>query len=235
MQENYRKFQCQNCDFSLWVVLSGRDWQPEEVAELDHPALRRAADRISQPHGQAVLRRHPAQRDYKLEFDFGQARLDEEARNPPDFSSQESLGACPKCGARVFEYGAVYVCEKAVGPDAHLRFPLRQDDPAAAGRARADAEAAGDRPHRSPHAVHLQEGTAVQGLSGEDRRRQGRLRVRGSRAAQERAARAQPRQPNRRGGSVAPRFQLPPSSVPRRRPQPAGATKAKPKRKRRAA
>ena len=53
--------------------------------------------------------------DYKLEFDFGQAGLEEEERNPPDFTGQESLGACPKCGARVFEYGAVYVCERAVG------------------------------------------------------------------------------------------------------------------------
>jgi DNA topoisomerase-3 len=25
------------------------------------------------------------------------------------------LGACPKCGARVFEHGMAYVCEKAVG------------------------------------------------------------------------------------------------------------------------
>ncbi len=116
IQENYRKFQCQNCDFSLWVVLSGRDWQPEEVAEL---VTRRFVgpltgfrSRAGKPFSAGIR----LTADYKLEFDFGQARLDEEARNPPDFSSQESLGACPKCGARVFEYGAVYVCERAVGP-----------------------------------------------------------------------------------------------------------------------
>src|SRR5258708_30050712 len=34
VQENYRKFQCQKCDFSLWKVTSGREWSPEEVAEL---------------------------------------------------------------------------------------------------------------------------------------------------------------------------------------------------------
>ena len=34
IQENYRKFQCQKCDFSLWKVLSGREWAPEEIAEL---------------------------------------------------------------------------------------------------------------------------------------------------------------------------------------------------------
>jgi DNA topoisomerase-3 len=30
VQENYRKFQCQKCDFSLWKVISGREWSPEE-------------------------------------------------------------------------------------------------------------------------------------------------------------------------------------------------------------
>lgn len=115
VQENYRKFQCQNCDFSLWVVLSGREWAPEEIAEL---IIRRFVgplsgfrSRIGKPFSAGIR----LTADHKLDFDFGQARLDEEALNPPDFSSQESVGACPKCGARVFEHGAVYVCEKAVG------------------------------------------------------------------------------------------------------------------------
>src|SRR5213075_686154 len=34
VQENYRKFQCQKCDFSIWKVTSGREWSAEEVAEL---------------------------------------------------------------------------------------------------------------------------------------------------------------------------------------------------------
>ncbi len=29
VQENYRKFQCQKCDFSLWKVTSGREWSPD--------------------------------------------------------------------------------------------------------------------------------------------------------------------------------------------------------------
>ena len=115
VQENYRKFQCQKCDFSLWAVLSGRDWAPEEVGELFTKRfvgpLTGFRSRMGKPFS-AGIRLTP---EYKLEFDFGQARLEEEAANPPDFSNQESLGPCPKCGARVFEYGAVYVCEKATG------------------------------------------------------------------------------------------------------------------------
>jgi DNA topoisomerase-3 len=116
IQEKYRKFECQNCDFSLWVVLSGREWAPEEIAEL---ITRRFVGPLSGFRSRAGKPFSAGIRltdDFKLEFDFGQARLDEEARNPPDFSGQESAGACPKCGARVFEHGAVYVCEKAVGP-----------------------------------------------------------------------------------------------------------------------
>ena len=32
-----------------------------------------------------------------------------------DFTGQEPLGKCPKCGARVFENAMSYVCEHAVG------------------------------------------------------------------------------------------------------------------------
>ena len=33
-----------------------------------------------------------------------------------------ALGACPKCGARVFEHGVAYVCEKSVGPERSCDF-----------------------------------------------------------------------------------------------------------------
>jgi DNA topoisomerase-3 len=122
VQENYRKFQCQKCDFSLWAVLSGREWAPEEVAELFQKRfvgpLAGFRSRAGKPFAAAIR----LTADHKLEFDFGQARLEEEAANPPDFSSQQSLGACPKCKARVFEHGAVYVCENAVGVDRKCDF-----------------------------------------------------------------------------------------------------------------
>src|SRR5262245_12382649 len=58
--------------------------------------------------------------DLRLEFDFGQASGESDA--PPDFSSQEPLGACPKDGGRVFEHGMVYTCENAVGPKKSCDF-----------------------------------------------------------------------------------------------------------------
>ena len=121
VQENYRKFQCQKCDLSIWKVTSGREWSPEEVAELITKRyigpLTGFRSRMGKPFS-AGLRLND---EFRLEFDFGQGNAsgDEEA---PDFSKQERLGACPKCGAGVFEHGVAYVCEKAVGPERSCDF-----------------------------------------------------------------------------------------------------------------
>ncbi|KPK19172.1 MAG: DNA topoisomerase III [Betaproteobacteria bacterium SG8_41] len=121
VQENYRKFQCQSCDFSLWRVVAGREWAPEEVAELISRRfvgpLTGFRSRMGRPFSAGVRLTD----DLRIEFDFGQAREDDE-QSAPDFSGQDSLGPCPKCGARVFEHGAAYVCEKAVGPDRSCDF-----------------------------------------------------------------------------------------------------------------
>ncbi|OGA23121.1 MAG: DNA topoisomerase III [Betaproteobacteria bacterium RIFCSPLOWO2_02_FULL_67_26] len=122
VQENYRKFQCQKCEFSLYKVSAGREWSPEEVAELITKRfigpLTGFRSRMGKPFSAGIRLNN----ELKIEFDFGQVRLEEEAANPPDFTNQESLGACPKCGARVFEYGTVYVCEKAVGAERSCEF-----------------------------------------------------------------------------------------------------------------
>ncbi|MDX5363306.1 MAG: topoisomerase C-terminal repeat-containing protein, partial [Pseudazoarcus pumilus] len=54
-------------------------------------------------------------------FDFGQPK-DDESAEPVDFSAQQSLGPCPKCGGGVFEHGMAYVCEKSVGPQKSCDF-----------------------------------------------------------------------------------------------------------------
>jgi DNA topoisomerase-3 len=120
VQENYRKFQCQKCDFAIWKVTSGREWSPEEIAELITKRvigpLTGFRSRMGKPFS-AVLRLSD---EYKAEFDFGQDSA--EGGEAPDFSSQTPLGACPKCGARVFEHGMAYTCEKAVGPEKSCDF-----------------------------------------------------------------------------------------------------------------
>ena len=121
VQENYRKFQCQNCDFSLWVVLSGREWAPEEVAELITKRFVGPLSGFRSRAGKPFSAGLRLTDEFKLEFDFGQTRPGEE-ETAPDFSGQESVGACPKCKSRVFEHSVSYVCEKAVGPERSCDF-----------------------------------------------------------------------------------------------------------------
>jgi len=122
VQENYRKFQCQKCDFSLWKVLSGREWSPEEIGQLLRERfigpLNGFRSRIGRPFSAGIR----LSDENRIEFDFGQGSASDQTAAPPDFSDQRSLGPCPKCGAGVYEHGAAYVCEKAFGQDRSCDF-----------------------------------------------------------------------------------------------------------------
>jgi len=121
IQETYRKFQCQGCDFYIWPVLLGREWSPEEVAELISKRFIGPLTGFRSKQGRPFSAGLRLTDDLRIEFDFGQGAggADEEA---PDFSGQEPLGTCPKCASRVFEHGVAYVCEKAVGPERTCDF-----------------------------------------------------------------------------------------------------------------
>jgi DNA topoisomerase-3 len=113
VQENYRKVQCQKCEFSLWRVISGREWTPEELAELFTKRFVGPLTGFRSKQGRPFSAGIRLTDDLRLEFDFGQGAGGEDEN--VDFSSQEALGKCPKCGAGVFEHGVAYVCEKALG------------------------------------------------------------------------------------------------------------------------
>jgi DNA topoisomerase-3 len=121
IQETYRKFQCQSCDFYIWPVLLGRDWSPEEVAELVTKKFVGPLTGFRSKQGRPFSAGLKLSDEFKIEFDFGQAD-GADGGEAPDFSGQEPLGACPKCGSRVFEHGVSYVCEKSVGPGRSCDF-----------------------------------------------------------------------------------------------------------------
>ena len=61
--------------------------------------------------------------EHKLEFDFGDNNKDKENdEEEVDFSDKESLGACPKCKANVYDHGLHFVCEKSKGPHKSCDF-----------------------------------------------------------------------------------------------------------------
>ncbi|HLX79440.1 MAG TPA: DNA topoisomerase III [Burkholderiales bacterium] len=121
IQETYRKFQCQTCDFYIWPVLLGREWSPEEVAELVTKKFIGPLTGFRSKQGRPFSAGLKLTDDFRIEFDFGQG-TGSDSDAPVDFSGQEPLGTCPKCGSRVFEHGVSYVCEKAVGKDRSCDF-----------------------------------------------------------------------------------------------------------------
>ena len=122
VQENYRKFQCRKCDFSIWKVVSSREFAPEEIEILISKGtvgpLTGFRSRAGKPFA-AMVRLTP---EFRAEFDFGQQPGNEANASPVDFSGQTPLGSCPKCGGRVFEHAMAYVCENSVGPAKRCDF-----------------------------------------------------------------------------------------------------------------
>ena len=116
IKENYKKFQCQGCEYALWKIVAGRQYEVEEVetllSERRVGPLQGFRNKMGRPFA-AIIRLNDS---HEPEFDFGQPGEDAAGAEPVDFGDQEPVGACPKCGGRVMEHGMAYVCERSVGP-----------------------------------------------------------------------------------------------------------------------
>jgi len=119
VKENYRRFACTKCDFSMSKVPGGRQFEIEEVEELlanrTIGPLQGFRSKMGRPFA-AILRiaRDEDIHNYKLEFDFGQDQDEGEEGEGVDFTGQTPLGPCPKCNGNVYEMGLAYVCEHTV-------------------------------------------------------------------------------------------------------------------------
>jgi DNA topoisomerase-3 len=120
VRETYKKFQCAACDFSLWKIVAGRQFEPAEIETLIQERVIGPLTGFRNKMGRPFAATIRLNDKFETEFDFGQAR--EEEGEAVDFSGQESLGKCPKCGAGVYDHGNVYVCEKAVGLEKSCDF-----------------------------------------------------------------------------------------------------------------
>jgi len=131
VKENYRRFTCvgthaaedNGCGFSISKIPGGRSFELDEVerfiADKKIGPLEGFRSKAGWPFtAELKLAFDDEIKNWKLEFDFGEDAKNAEAGEPVDFSDQESLGPCPKCQGRVFEFGSSYVCEHAVG--AHI-------------------------------------------------------------------------------------------------------------------
>jgi DNA topoisomerase-3 len=126
VKENYRRYTCtgktgaeEGCGFSFGKTPAGRTFEVAEVEQFLRDKKIGPLDGFRSKAGwpftaEMVIKFDEETKNYKLEFDFGDDKKGEESGELIDFSSQEPLGACRKCGAHVFEHGKNYVCEKSV-------------------------------------------------------------------------------------------------------------------------
>ncbi|MDO4636348.1 MAG: DNA topoisomerase III [Lautropia sp.] len=122
IKENYKRFACSQCDFSITKIPGGRQFELSEVETLLKDRvigpLTGFRSKMGRPFS-AILKITP---ENKLEFDFGQNDNEDEQSEPVDFSDQQPLGPCPKCQQPVYIHGMHYVCSQSVGPNKSCTF-----------------------------------------------------------------------------------------------------------------
>ena len=126
VKENYRRYSCtgadghsDGCGFSFTKSPAGRTFEPDEaeafLRDKHIGPLEGFRSKAGWPFvAEMALKFSEDDKNWKLEFDFGDDKDGEETGELQDLSGQESLGPCPKCGAPVVEHGANYVCSKSV-------------------------------------------------------------------------------------------------------------------------
>jgi DNA topoisomerase III len=124
--ERFKSFTCTNeeCDFTIWKTIAGRLLSRDEFETLVRDKQVGPLSGFRSRKGKrfhAVLKLSD---EFKAQFDFGPNGQENPAGagQPVDFSGQEPLGKCPKCGGRVFEFGMSYICENSVGPNKTCDF-----------------------------------------------------------------------------------------------------------------
>ncbi|MBM3395219.1 MAG: DNA topoisomerase III [Betaproteobacteria bacterium] len=125
VKENYRRFACEKCEFSITKTPAGRQFEIAEVEELltqrQLGPIQGFRSKIGRPFAAILRIVHDDELDnYKLEFDFGQSN-DNEAGEAVDFTGQQALGSCPKCSGAVYEHGMNYVCENTPAKQCDFR------------------------------------------------------------------------------------------------------------------
>ena len=143
VKENYRRYTCtglagtlspggrgrgegggesSGCGFSFGKTPAGRTFENAEVEQFLRDKKIGPLDGFRSKAGwpftaEMVIKFDEETKNYKLEFDFGDDK-NAETGEIVDFSAQQPLGKCPKCGTEhggmVFEHGKNYVCDKSV-------------------------------------------------------------------------------------------------------------------------
>lgn len=125
VQENYRRFACTKCSFSITKTPGARMFSIPEVEELltkrQIGPLQGFRAKTGFPFA-AILKitENPETGELQMAFDFGQPK--EEEAETPDFTDKTPVGICPKCKGNIYDTSNAYLCEHAVGKDKSCTF-----------------------------------------------------------------------------------------------------------------
>ncbi|MEY2683584.1 MAG: hypothetical protein RJA09_728, partial [Pseudomonadota bacterium] len=134
VKENYRRYGCtgtdgasEGCGFSFGKSPGGRTFEIPEaesfLADKRIGPLEGFRSKAGWPFvAELALVFSEDDKNWKLEFDFGDDKNSDETGELVDFSASTPLGTCPKCGSPVHAHGSNYVCSQAV-PTAERPLP----------------------------------------------------------------------------------------------------------------
>jgi DNA topoisomerase III len=126
VKENYRRYTCtgaagstEGCGFSFGKSPAGRTFEVAEVEQFLRDKhigpLEGFRSKAGWPFvAEMVIKYNEEEKNWKLEFDFGDDAKAAETGEIVDLSAEQSLGSCPKCKSAVKAFGKSYVCEKSV-------------------------------------------------------------------------------------------------------------------------
>jgi DNA topoisomerase-3 len=93
VKETYKTYQCSACDFSVWKILSGRQFEPEEMETILSKGTVGPLQGFRSKQGWPFAAIIKLGEEHKLEFDFGDKDKDKDNdEEEVDFSGKESLG-----------------------------------------------------------------------------------------------------------------------------------------------
>ncbi|NBX62316.1 MAG: DNA topoisomerase III, partial [Betaproteobacteria bacterium] len=141
VKENYRRYSCigkpgavaktnaegevegPGCGFSFGKTPAGRTFELTEVEQFLKDKKIGPLDGFRSKAGwpftaEIALKFNEEEKNWKLEFDFGDDKNAEGSGEIVEFGDAVHLGACPKCGSPVHEHGSNYVCSKSVPTNA---------------------------------------------------------------------------------------------------------------------
>ncbi len=120
VRENYRKFVCETCDFSIWKSIAGRELSANEVTILLRDRRLGQLNGFRSRLGREFAAGLMIKDDFTVAFDFGDATEDDDI----DPENCDQLGPCPKCGALVIDTPRRYVCSNGLRDESPCDFKI---------------------------------------------------------------------------------------------------------------